>query len=100
MFPICSTVETTELWLTPGFCVACPRGIEPLHERRNTYDFWRGLGVIKDYGQSILVIDKNLDALMKLADRHCIMENGRVVWRGRTAELAGDETLKSRYLGV
>jgi anaerobic selenocysteine-containing dehydrogenase len=45
IFPICSTVETTELWLSPAFCVAGPRGIEPLHERRNPYDFWRGLGV-------------------------------------------------------
>jgi anaerobic selenocysteine-containing dehydrogenase len=45
VFPICSTVETTELWLTGAFCVACPRGIEPLYERRNTYDFWRGLAV-------------------------------------------------------
>ncbi|MEW6668595.1 MAG: molybdopterin-dependent oxidoreductase [Thermodesulfobacteriota bacterium] len=45
VFPICSTVETTELWLSPAFCVACPRGIEPLFERRNTYDFWRGLAV-------------------------------------------------------
>jgi thiosulfate reductase/polysulfide reductase chain A len=43
VFPICSTVETTELWLTPMFCVACPRGVDPLYERRNTYDFWRGL---------------------------------------------------------
>lgn len=45
VFPICTTVETTELWLTTGFCVACPRGIEPLFERRNTYDFWRGLAI-------------------------------------------------------
>jgi thiosulfate reductase/polysulfide reductase chain A len=45
VFPICSTVETTELWLTPGFCVACPRGIDPLYERRNTYEFWRGLAL-------------------------------------------------------
>ncbi len=45
VFPICSTIETTELWLTPSFCVACPRGIEPLHERRNPYEFWRGLAV-------------------------------------------------------
>ncbi len=45
VFPICSTVETTELWLTGAFCVACPRGIEPLFERRNTYDFWRGLAL-------------------------------------------------------
>ncbi len=52
VFPICSTVETTELWLSDNFCVACPRGIDPLFERRNTYDFWRGLGVRlgqKDY---------------------------------------------------
>jgi thiosulfate reductase/polysulfide reductase chain A len=45
VFPICSTVETTELWHTPGFCVACQKGIDPLFERRNTYDFWRGLGL-------------------------------------------------------
>lgn len=45
VFPSCTTVETSELWLTPDFCVACPRGIDPLFERRNTYDFWRGLGV-------------------------------------------------------
>lgn len=45
VFPICTTVETTELWHGSDFCVACPRGIDPLYERRNTYDFWRGLGV-------------------------------------------------------
>lgn len=45
VFPICSTVETTELWHTKDFCVACPQGVEPLYERRNTYDFWRGLAL-------------------------------------------------------
>jgi anaerobic selenocysteine-containing dehydrogenase len=45
VFPICTTVETTELWLTGNFCVACPRGVDPLYERRNTYDFWRGLAL-------------------------------------------------------
>ncbi|UCF92690.1 MAG: molybdopterin-dependent oxidoreductase [Desulfobacterales bacterium] len=45
VFPICSTVETTELWHSHEFCVACPRGIDPLYERRNTYDFWRGLAL-------------------------------------------------------
>jgi branched-chain amino acid transport system ATP-binding protein len=63
-------------------------------------EIWRALAMLKDHGHAILVIDKNLDALMKIADRHCIMENGRVVWRGTTAELAGDEGLKARYLGV
>jgi branched-chain amino acid transport system ATP-binding protein len=63
-------------------------------------EIWRALAMLKGNGHAILVIDKNLDALMKLADRHCIMENGRVVWRGSTAELAGEEGLKARYLGV
>jgi ABC-type branched-subunit amino acid transport system ATPase component len=37
---------------------------------------------------------------MKIADHHCIMENGRVVWQGSTVDLAADESLKARYLGV
>jgi len=45
VFPAASTVERTELWLSPGFCLACPKGIEPLHERRDDYQFWRGLAV-------------------------------------------------------
>ena len=53
------------------------------------------LVLLNDNGHAILVIDNNLDALMKLADRHCIMENGRVVWRDVTAELAGEEFLKA-----
>lgn len=45
VFPAASTVETSELWLTSRFCMACPQGIEPLYERRNSYDFYRGLGM-------------------------------------------------------
>ena len=45
VFPAASTVETSELWLTTGFCMACPQGVEPLFERRNSYDFYRGLGI-------------------------------------------------------
>jgi branched-chain amino acid transport system ATP-binding protein len=71
-------------------------GLAPLIRR----EIWRGLAMLKDNGHSILVIDKNLDALMRLADRHCIMETGRVVWRGSTDELAGDQALTARYLGV
>jgi branched-chain amino acid transport system ATP-binding protein len=71
-------------------------GLAPLIRK----EIWRALALLKDNGHAILVIDKNLDALMKLADRHCIMENGRVVWRGSTVELSGDEGLKARYLGV
>ena len=71
-------------------------GLAPLVRK----EIWRGLTVIKDYGQSILIIDKNLDELMKIADRHYIMEKGRVVWTGDTGEIASNARLTSRYLGV
>lgn len=45
VFPAASTVERTDLWSTPGFCLACPKGIGPLYERRDDYQFWRGLAV-------------------------------------------------------
>lgn len=45
VFPASSTVEQPELWLTSRFCMACPQGIEPIEERRNSYDFYRGLGL-------------------------------------------------------
>jgi thiosulfate reductase / polysulfide reductase chain A len=45
VFPAACTVERSELWLTGGFCVACPKGIGPLYERRDDYQFWRGLAV-------------------------------------------------------
>ena len=71
-------------------------GLAPLVRK----EIWYGLGVLKARGQSILVIDKNLDALMKLADRHYVMEKGEVVWSGTTDEIADNEELKARYLGV
>jgi len=61
---------------------------------------WQSLEALKAQGQSILLIDKNLDALLRVADRHYIMEKGRVVWHGESAALANDECLKNRYLGV
>jgi branched-chain amino acid transport system ATP-binding protein len=71
-------------------------GLAPLVRK----EIWRGLGVIKAYGQSILVIDKNLDELMKIADRHYIMEKGRVVWSGNTGDITTNAHLKARYLGI
>ena len=63
-------------------------------------EIWRVLGRLKAEGQSILVIDKNLEALAKIADRHTIIEKGQAVWSGSSAELAADQELKARYLGV
>ena len=56
--------------------------------------------MLKHAGQSILVIDKNITALARLADHHCILEKGRVVWQGDSAALTADPDLTSRYLGV
>jgi branched-chain amino acid transport system ATP-binding protein len=63
-------------------------------------DIWRCVEMLKADGQAILLIDKNLDALLRLADRHHIIEKGRIVWAGGSAELAADAALRQRYLGV
>lgn len=63
-------------------------------------EIWRCLEGLKAEGLAILVIDKNLDALMRLADWHYIMEKGRVVWSGDSPALAVAPELRSRYLGV
>jgi len=63
-------------------------------------EIWRGLGILKARGESILVIDKHLGSLLKIADRHHILQKGAVVWQGTSEELAADKELQSRYLGV
>ena len=61
---------------------------------------WECLAMLKHAGQSILVIDKNITALARLADHHCILEKGRVVWQGDSAALTANPDLTLRYLGV
>ena len=63
-------------------------------------EIWRCLKQLRADGQAILVIDKNVGALIKLADRHHIVEKGRVVWTGTSDALARDSELQHRYLGV
>jgi branched-chain amino acid transport system ATP-binding protein len=63
-------------------------------------EIWRCLASLKAAGQSILVIDKYVERLVALADRHTILERGRVVWHGTSAQLAADPRLWHRYLGV
>jgi len=63
-------------------------------------EIWRCLELLRGAGQSILVIDKNVDALTRIADRHTIIERGRVVWTGSSADLAGAADIQHRYLGV
>jgi branched-chain amino acid transport system ATP-binding protein len=63
-------------------------------------EIWKCLERLRSAGQTILVIDKYIERLVKLADRHTIIERGRVAWQGTSAELDADRGLWHRYLGV
>ena len=63
-------------------------------------EIWTALTRLKQEGQAILLIDKNLDAMMKIADRHLVLEKGKVVWSGTSAALAAETSVRERYLAV
>jgi branched-chain amino acid transport system ATP-binding protein len=63
-------------------------------------EIWRCLELLRKAGQSILVIDKSVDALTRIVDRHYIIERGRVVWTGSSPELAAAPDVQHRYLGI
>ncbi len=86
------------LMLSPKLLILdeAAEGLAPLIRE----EIWSCLQRLKDLGHSILVIDKNLDELAHLADRSYIMEKGRMVWEGATADLTGNEELRLAYLGV
>jgi len=63
-------------------------------------EIWRCLEDLKGQGQSILVIDKNVAALTRIADRHYIIEKGRVVWSGTSEALLVQPEIQHKYLGV
>jgi branched-chain amino acid transport system ATP-binding protein len=63
-------------------------------------EIWRCLASLKRSGLSVLVIDKNVGALLQVADRHFLIERGRVVWKGTSQELAAAPDIQHRYLGV
>ena len=63
-------------------------------------EIWRCLSALKAEGQTILVIDKYVERLTRIADHHTIIERGRVAWQGDSTALAADPGLWHRYLGV
>ncbi len=63
-------------------------------------DIWACLRQLKSEGLSILVVDRNLDALLGLADRHYVVEKGRVAWSGTSAELAVRRDNIERQIGI
>jgi len=63
-------------------------------------EIYRSIERLKGEGLSILLIDKDVAALARVADRHYVLEKGRVVWSGTTAELTANAEVQHRYLGV
>jgi branched-chain amino acid transport system ATP-binding protein len=63
-------------------------------------EIWRCVETLKAQGQSILLIDKNVAVLQRIADRHFIVERGRTVWSGSSADLASQPEIVSRYVGI
>jgi branched-chain amino acid transport system ATP-binding protein len=63
-------------------------------------EIWRCLAKLRSEGQAVLLIDKNVAALTRLADRHYMLERGRVVWSGTSKELSAAPDVQHRYLGV
>ena len=71
-------------------------GLAPLVRR----EIWSRLARLKSAGQSILVIDKNIDDLTRIADRHFILEKGRIVWSGTSEELRASPDAVARHIGI
>ena len=71
-------------------------GLAPIIRRQ----IWNCLNTLKAEGQSILIIDKNVKAIAKLADHHYILDKGRIVWDGDSTSLLETPNLTARYLGV
>ena len=63
-------------------------------------EIWRCLDALKVEGLAMIVVDKNIGPLKRLADRHFVVEKGRVVWNGSSAELSAQPEVLHRYVGV
>ena len=71
-------------------------GLAPLTRQ----EIWQRLAQLKRDGLAILIIDKTVEALLRLSDRHVILEKGRIVWSGTSRVLAADPVTRDRYLSV
>jgi len=86
------------LMTNPGLLILdeATEGLAPLVRA----DIHRSIAQLKAEGLAILVIDKDVRALTKVADRHYVLEKGRVVWQGTSAELTASADVQHRYLGI
>jgi branched-chain amino acid transport system ATP-binding protein len=63
-------------------------------------EIWKVLRQLKRGGQSILLVDKNLKVLARLADRHYVLERGRVRWSGDSRALGSEYEAIRRVVGL
>jgi branched-chain amino acid transport system ATP-binding protein len=63
-------------------------------------EIWRCLQRLKEQGLALIVIDKNIGPLLRLADRHYVVEKGRIVWQGTSQALRAQPEVVAQYLGV
>lgn len=71
-------------------------GLAPLVRQR----IWQALDAIRQTGLAILIVDKNLHDLLKLADHHVVIQRGRTVWQGSSQDLMANEEVRGTYLGL
>jgi len=71
-------------------------GLAPLIRQ----EIWDGLTKLKGEGLAQIIVDKNVDALTRFADRHYVLEKGRVVWTGDSERLRAQPDIVQQYLGV
>ncbi len=86
------------LMTNPGLLILdeATEGLAPLIRQ----EIWKRLNQLKQTGLSILLIDKNIGDLSKIADQHYIIEKGVVVWQGNSHELRANPQLKTKYIGI
>lgn len=71
-------------------------GLAPLVRQR----IWQALDAIRQTGLAILIVDKNLHDLLKLADHHVVIQRGRTVWQGSSQDLMANDEVRGTYLGL
>jgi branched-chain amino acid transport system ATP-binding protein len=88
--------EQQMLAISRALMTEATEGLSPLVRT----EIWRALMALKTEGMAMIVVDKHLGALYPLADNHCILEKGRVVWQGDSNSLRSSPDTIHRYLGV
>ena len=61
---------------------------------------WEVFGVLRARGQALLIVDRNLDSLARIAARFAVMEKGRIAWMGETVQMHAERARIETYLGI